>query len=108
LADRDRPAGAPACLERLLAGLDPEQHEAATALPGPLLVIAGAGAGKTRTLIARAAYALERVGIATQAIPAVEFTIERAGAVHLEAPSRFDCHLGCASVGQASRREGEV
>src|ERR671931_379461 len=49
-----RPAP-PAGLERPLAALDRDQREAATAPPGPLLVIAGAGAGTTRTLIARAA-----------------------------------------------------
>jgi len=39
--------------------LNPQQHAAVTAPPGPALVIAGAGAGKTRTLIYRVAYLLE-------------------------------------------------
>jgi DNA helicase-2/ATP-dependent DNA helicase PcrA len=44
--------------------LNEQQHAAVTALPGPALVIAGAGSGKTRTLTYRVAYLLE------QAIPA--------------------------------------
>src|SRR5882672_7866776 len=44
--------------------LNEQQYAAVTAPPGPALVLAGAGAGKTRTLIYRVAYLLE------QAIPA--------------------------------------
>jgi DNA helicase II / ATP-dependent DNA helicase PcrA len=42
----------------VLDGLDDAQREAATYAGGPLLVLAGAGAGKTRTLVARAAWLL--------------------------------------------------
>ncbi len=40
--------------------LNPEQHAAATAGDGPLLVLAAAGTGKTRTLVYRVAYLVER------------------------------------------------
>ena len=54
---------APPGTERLLAGLTPEQAAAVTHGAGPLLLLAGPGAGKTRTLTHRAAYLLaERAG----------------------------------------------
>src|SRR6185503_18520611 len=53
--------------------LNPQQHAAVTALPGPALVIAGAGAGKTRTLIYRVAYLLEQ-GIPPDRILLLTFT----------------------------------
>src|SRR5438094_4287281 len=53
--------------------LNPQQHAAVTAPPGPSLVLAGAGAGKTRTLIYRVAYLLEQ-GIPAQRILLLTFT----------------------------------
>src|SRR5437667_1241463 len=53
--------------------LNPQQHDAVTALPGPALVIAGAGAGKTRTLIYRVAFLLEQ-GIPAERILLLTFT----------------------------------
>src|SRR6202789_1516683 len=41
------------------ASLNDEQYAAVTAKPGPILVIAGAGSGKTRTLTYRVAYLIE-------------------------------------------------
>ena len=49
---------APPGPERLLAGLTPEQAQAVTFGSGPVLLLAGPGAGKTRTLTHRAAYLL--------------------------------------------------
>ena len=53
--------------------LNPQQHAAVTAPPGPSLVLAGAGAGKTRTLIYRVAYLLEQ-GIPPDRILLLTFT----------------------------------
>ena len=53
--------------------LNPEQHEVITKAEGPSLVLAGAGSGKTRTLIYRVAYLLEK-GIPPQNILLVTFT----------------------------------
>ena len=53
--------------------LNPAQHEAATTLEGPLLVIAGAGTGKTRTLVYRVAHLVE-IGVDPRSILLLTFT----------------------------------
>lgn len=52
-----RPLATMGCMDELLEGLDDAQLAAATALEGPVRIIAGAGAGKTRTVTRRIAHA---------------------------------------------------
>jgi DNA helicase-2/ATP-dependent DNA helicase PcrA len=54
--------------------LNPAQLEAVTTLEGPVLVIAGAGSGKTRTLVYRLAYLVEVMGVDPGAILLLTFT----------------------------------
>ena len=58
----------------LLSELNPNQAEAAAHFEGPALVIAGAGSGKTRTLIYRIAHLIEAQGVDPGQILAVTFT----------------------------------
>ncbi|MEU5973335.1 ATP-dependent DNA helicase UvrD2 [Streptomyces sp. NPDC047315] len=69
----------PASADAVLDGLDPEQREVATALHGPVCVLAGAGTGKTRAITHRIAYGV-RAGILPPAsVLAVTFTARAAG-----------------------------
>jgi DNA helicase-2/ATP-dependent DNA helicase PcrA len=108
---RPRPRDLPSVDEQALtAALNPDQARAVTFGDEPLLVIAGAGTGKTRTLVHRVAYLIER-GVAPERILLLTFTRRAAGemlsrAERLVGPSGARVHGGTFhSVGHRLLRQ---
>ncbi|MFJ4203677.1 ATP-dependent DNA helicase UvrD2 [Streptomyces sviceus] len=69
----------PDSADAVLEGLDPEQREVATALHGPVCVLAGAGTGKTRAITHRIAYGVRAGILQPSSVLAVTFTNRAAG-----------------------------
>ncbi|HEY7179181.1 MAG TPA: UvrD-helicase domain-containing protein, partial [Gaiella sp.] len=100
--------------DELLADLNPAQREAVLHVDGPLLVVAGAGSGKTRVLTHRVAHLIEAHGIKPNEILAITFTNKAA----TEMRERLERMLGHtaraiwiltfhAACGRMLRREAE-
>ncbi len=74
----------------LLDGLNEQQRRAVTHLGGPLLVLAGAGTGKTRTLVARAAWLRGSQGVPASRILLLTFTRRAASDMLARAAAGWD------------------
>ena len=88
-------------MQDLLSQLNKEQLSAVEAVEGPVMVFAGAGTGKTKTLIARIVHMINDCGIAPKNILAITFTNKAANEMRERiklATSDPDCQVNISTI----------
>ncbi len=86
-------------VSRIIGSLNDAQREAVCAPPDPLLVLAGAGSGKTRVLVHRIAWLIDVEGLSPYSILAVTFTNKAAGEMRGRIEQLIDAPAGGMWVG---------